>query len=112
MPARLDAEYVDEHDQRKTPVMLHRAILGSLERFIGMLIENHSGAMPPWLAPTQAVVCSISESSAHYAAQIAERLKNKALGLSLICEQRKSLIKSVNTVCKRCHIFWWSAKRT
>lgn len=77
MPARLDAEYVDEHDQRKTPVMLHRAILGSLERFIGMLIENHAGAMPPWLSPVQAVVCCISESSAQYAAQIAENLKKQ-----------------------------------
>lgn len=75
MPARLDAEYVDEYDQRMTPVMLHRAILGSLERFIGMLIENHAGAMPPWLAPVQAVVCCISESSAPYAAQITQNLK-------------------------------------
>jgi len=77
MPQRLGAEYVDEHDQRVTPVMLHRAILGSLERFIGMLIENHAGAMPPWLAPVQAVVCCISESSADYAAQIAQSLKKQ-----------------------------------
>ena len=54
MPVRLGAEYVDQNDQRRPPVMLHRAILGSLERFIGMLIENHAGAMPPWLAPVQA----------------------------------------------------------
>lgn len=77
MPERLGAQYVDEHDQRKTPVMLHRAILGSLERFIGMLIENYAGAMPPWLAPVQAVVCCISESSADYAAQIAQSLKKQ-----------------------------------
>jgi threonyl-tRNA synthetase len=77
MPARLDAEYVDEHDQRKTPVMLHRAILGSLERFIGMLIENHAGAMPPWLAPVQTVVCCISESSAQYAEQITKSLQSQ-----------------------------------
>jgi threonyl-tRNA synthetase len=74
MPQRLGAEYVDANDQRKTPVMLHRAILGSLERFIGMLIENYAGAMPPWLAPVQAVVCCISESSADYAAQITQSL--------------------------------------
>ena len=84
MPVRLGAEYVDQNDQRRPPVMLHRAILGSLERFIGMLIENHAGAMPPWLAPVQAVVC-ISEPSADYAAQIAQSLKNKALGLNRIC---------------------------
>ena len=77
MPARLGAEYVDETDQRRTPVMLHRAILGSLERFIGMLIENHAGAMPPWLAPVQTVVCCISESSANYAEQITKSLQSQ-----------------------------------
>ena len=77
MPVRLGAEYVDQNDQRRHPVMLHRAILGSLERFIGMLIENHAGAMPPWLAPVQAVVCCISEPSADYAAQIAQSLKKQ-----------------------------------
>ncbi|QFA67540.1 threonyl-tRNA synthetase [Bordetella pertussis] len=77
MPVRLGAEYVDQNDQRRPPVMLHRAILGSLERFIGMLIENHAGAMPPWLAPLQAVVCCISEHSAEYAAQITQSLKKQ-----------------------------------
>jgi threonyl-tRNA synthetase len=57
--------------------MLHRAILGSLERFIGMLLENYAGAMPPWLAPVQAVVCCISEPSADYAAQITQTLKKQ-----------------------------------
>jgi threonyl-tRNA synthetase len=74
MPARLGAEYVDAQDQRRTPVMLHRAILGSLERFIGMLIENHAGALPAWLAPQHAVVCCISESSADYADEISKAL--------------------------------------
>ncbi len=77
MPVRLGAEYVDQNDQRRPPVMLHRAILGSLERFIGMLIENHAGAMPPWLAPVQAVVCCISEPSADYAAKITQSLKKQ-----------------------------------
>ncbi|MFC4274601.1 threonine--tRNA ligase [Achromobacter aloeverae] len=77
MPVRLGAEYVDADDLRKPPVMLHRAILGSFERFIGMLIENHAGAMPPWLAPVQAVVCCISEPSADYAAQITQTLKKQ-----------------------------------
>jgi len=79
MPQRLGAVYVDAQDQRVAPVMLHRAILGSLERFIGMLIENYAGAMPPWLAPVQAVVCCISESSAEYAASIAQGLKKQGL---------------------------------
>ncbi len=77
MPARLKAEYVDRDDQRKVPVMLHRAILGSLERFIGMLIENHAGALPSWLAPVQVVVCCISEGTADYAAAVAQSLKKQ-----------------------------------
>ena len=77
MPARLGAEFVDQNDQRLVPVMLHRAILGSFERFIGMLIENHAGAMPAWLAPTQVVVCSISEGAADYAHSVAQSLKKQ-----------------------------------
>ncbi|MDP4591007.1 MAG: threonine--tRNA ligase [Burkholderiaceae bacterium] len=79
MPERLGAEYVDDKDTRQTPVMLHRAILGSFERFIGMLIENYAGAMPPWLAPVQVAVCCISESSAHYAADIAKSLQKQGI---------------------------------
>ncbi|MBP6020909.1 MAG: threonine--tRNA ligase [Burkholderiaceae bacterium] len=82
MPGRLGAEYVDAADQRKTPVMLHRAILGSLERFIGMLIENHAGAMPAWLSPEQVVVCCISEHSADYAAEILALLKKQGFRAS------------------------------
>jgi len=74
MPQRLGAEYVDANDQRRPPVMLHRAVLGSLERFIGMLIENYAGAMPVWLAPEQVVVCCISEAWAAYAKQVTEML--------------------------------------
>ncbi len=77
MPARLGAEYVDANDQRRTPVMLHRAILGSFERFIGMLIENHAGALPAWLAPQHAVVCCISEPSADHAREVALGLKKQ-----------------------------------
>ena len=77
MPARLGAEYVAEDNSRQVPVMLHRAIVGSLERFIGILLENHAGAMPSWLAPTQAVVLNISENSAAYAQQIQQILKKQ-----------------------------------
>ncbi|MGP1609774.1 MAG: threonine--tRNA ligase, partial [Burkholderiales bacterium] len=82
MPQRLGAEYVDAADQRKTPVMLHRAILGSFERFIGMLIENHAGAMPAWLSPEHIVVCCISEPSAEYAAEIVLSLKKQGFRAS------------------------------
>ena len=67
MPGRLKAEYVDHDDTRKVPVMLHRAIVGSLERFIGILIENFAGALPLWLAPVQAVVLNITDRQAGYA---------------------------------------------
>ncbi|MFZ9734871.1 MAG: threonine--tRNA ligase [Burkholderiaceae bacterium] len=74
MPVRLGAEYVAEDNTRRHPVMLHRAIVGSLERFIGILIENHAGAMPVWLAPVQVVVASITENQAEYAQQVAQTL--------------------------------------
>ena len=75
MPARFGAEYVAEDNSRRTPVMLHRAIVGSLERFIGILLENFAGALPLWLAPEQVVVMSISEHQADYAQSVAERLQ-------------------------------------
>ncbi|MEQ8798859.1 MAG: threonine--tRNA ligase [Salinisphaeraceae bacterium] len=74
MPERLGAEYVDEHSERRTPVMIHRAILGSLERFIGILIEHHAGSLPLWLAPVQAVVLNITDRQFDYAAEVAETL--------------------------------------
>jgi len=75
MPGRLGAEYVAEDNSRKVPVMLHRAIVGSLERFIGILIEHHAGAFPTWLAPVQAVVLTITDRQSDYARQVAARLK-------------------------------------
>lgn len=79
MPERLGAEYVDEHDSRQTPVMLHRAIVGSLERFIGILIENHAGALPTWLAPVQVVICNISQSQDEYVTQVSQELKAQGI---------------------------------
>lgn len=70
MPGRLGAEYIDENGQRKTPVMLHRATLGSFERFIGILIEHYEGAMPTWLAPTQAIILNITDRQAGYAQKL------------------------------------------
>lgn len=74
LPERLDAEYVAEDNSRQRPVMLHRAILGSLERFLGILIENFGGAFPLWLAPTQVVVMNISEGQADYVAEVTQTL--------------------------------------
>lgn len=75
LPERLGAEYVAEDNSRKRPIMLHRAIVGSMERFIGILIENYAGAMPLWLAPVQVMVLNISESQADYVMQVIEILK-------------------------------------
>lgn len=73
MPERLNASYVTENNVRKVPVMLHRAILGSMERFIGILIEHHAGALPLWLAPEQVIILNISKNQIDYAQAV---LKN------------------------------------
>jgi len=75
MPGLLGAEFVEESGERQVPVMLHRAIVGSMERFIGILIEQHAGALPAWLAPKQVVVMNITDSQADYAREIAAQLK-------------------------------------
>jgi len=77
MPGLLGAEYVGEDNARHTPVMLHRAIVGSMERFIGILIEHHAGAFPLWLAPQQVVVLNITERQAHYASEVKNKLVNQ-----------------------------------
>lgn len=79
LPERLGAEYVADDNSRQRPVMLHRAIVGSMERFIGILIENYAGAMPLWLAPTQVMVLNISESQSDYVRQVVEKLKKNGI---------------------------------
>ena len=79
MPGRLGAAYVGEDSARHTPVMLHRAIVGSMERFIGILIEHHAGQLPDWLAPVQAVVMNITDAQAEYAAETAKLLNGQGL---------------------------------
>jgi threonyl-tRNA synthetase len=77
MPGRLGAEYVAEDSSRRVPVMLHRAIVGSLERFIGILIEHHAGNLPSWLAPVQAITMNITDAQADYAGEVAKSLANQ-----------------------------------
>ena len=93
MPERLGATYIDENDQRQTPVMLHRAIVGSLERFIGILIENHAGALPTWLAPVQVVIANISQSQAEYVAQVAQELEKQGLRVQIDLRNEKITYK-------------------
>ena len=75
MPGRLSAEYVDESGERRTPVMLHRALLGSFERFIGILIEHYEGKFPTWLAPVQTAILNITDKQAAYASELATALE-------------------------------------
>lgn len=89
MPGRLDAQYVDENGSRQVPVMLHRAMLGSFERFIGILIENYAGEMPPWLAPVQAVAMNITDSQADYCHEVCKLLKNKGFRVEVDLRNEK-----------------------
>jgi threonyl-tRNA synthetase len=82
LPERLGAEYVEESGDRVAPVMLHRAIIGSFERFIGILIEQHAGALPAWLAPTQVVVASITDAQAEYAQEVVKMLQKQGVRVS------------------------------
>ncbi len=93
MPERLGAEYVTETSDRKHPVMLHRAILGSLERFIGILIEQHAGSLPVWLAPVQVVVLNITDAQADYAQNVAQKLKAQGLRVQLDLRNEKITYK-------------------
>jgi len=90
MPERLDAQYIAEDGSKQTPVMLHRAIVGSLERFVGILIEHYEGAFPSWLAPIQAVILNISEKQSDFVADIEQKLKKQ--GLRVISDLRNEKI--------------------
>ncbi len=89
MPGRLGAEYIDENGDKAVPVMLHRAILGSLERFIGILIEEYAGKFPAWLAPTQAVIMNITDKQGGFCQKTAETLKNKGFRVNLDLRNEK-----------------------
>ncbi len=90
---RLDAEYTAEDGSRQRPVILHRAIVGSMERFIGILIEQHAGALPTWLAPTQVSVLNITDSQAEYAREVAKTLRNQGLRVDLDLRNEKITYK-------------------
>ena len=89
MPGRLDAKYVADDGSKQVPVMLHRAILGSLERFIGILIEEYAGSFPTWLAPRQVVVMGISQNQSEYVAKVAKELQNKGFRADLDLRNEK-----------------------
>jgi len=93
MPERLDAEYVGEDGARHRPIMLHRAIVGSLERFIGILVEQHAGALPTWLAPVQVAVLNITDAQADFAQEVVKMLKNQGLRVALDLRNEKITYK-------------------
>jgi threonyl-tRNA synthetase len=93
LPVRLGAEFVDEDNSRKPPVMLHRAILGSMERFIGILIEHHAGAFPLWLSPIQLVLMNISQAQEEYTVQVAQKLRSAGLRIQLDLRNEKITYK-------------------
>ncbi|MDZ4200752.1 MAG: threonine--tRNA ligase [Gallionella sp.] len=93
LPVRLGAEYVDEDNSRKAPVMLHRAIVGSMERFIGILIEHYAGAFPLWLSPVQVVLMNISQAQEEYATEVAQLLRDAGLRVQLDLRNEKITYK-------------------
>jgi threonyl-tRNA synthetase len=93
MPGRLGAEYVADDNTRKVPVMLHRAIVGSMERFVGILIENHAGALPLWLAPVQISILNISEAQSDYAQNVAQNLKKQGFRVGVDLRNEKITYK-------------------
>ncbi|PCI44828.1 MAG: threonine--tRNA ligase [Moraxellaceae bacterium] len=93
MPARLDAQYVAEDGSRQVPVMLHRAILGSFERFIGILIENYAGVLPPWLAPVQAIIMNITGSQSEYCEKIQESMQDSGFRVNTDLRNEKISFK-------------------
>jgi threonyl-tRNA synthetase len=93
MPGRLGAEYVADDNTRKVPVMLHRAIVGSLERFVGILIENYAGALPLWLAPVQVAVLNISDAQSDYAQSVAQNLKKQGFRVNVDLRNEKITYK-------------------
>lgn len=104
LPGRLDATYVAEDNSRKTPVMIHRAILGSIERFIGIITEEYAGFFPAWLAPTQAVVMNITDSQADYVQKVAKQLSDVGLRMKTDLRNEKVASKFVNILYAVCLI--------
>ena len=90
MPGRLGAYYIDEHSQKRTPVMLHRAMFGSLERFFAILLEHHAGRLPAWLAPVQAVVMGITDRQDDYVQSVTESLRNQ--GVRVVSDLRNEKV--------------------
>ena len=102
LPERLDAAYIGEDGNKHRPVMLHRAVLGTLERFIGIMLESYAGKMPLWLAPEQVVVCPITSDADDYAHQVVAALQAQGCARAPIFATRKSITKCANIRSPKC----------
>ena len=111
LPGRLGAFYIDEHSNKVTPVMLHRAMFGSLERFTGILIEHYAGHLPLWLSPVQAVVATITSDADDYAHEAIEAARSSACASRATCATRRSITRCASTRSPRSLSCWWSARR-
>src|SRR2546430_16789210 len=101
MPERLGAYYFDEHSAKRIPVMLHRAMFGSLERFLAILLEHHAGKLPAWLSPVQAVGGGITERQGEYVLRVTENLKNQGLRVGADLRNEKVGFKNREHTLKR-----------
>ncbi len=106
LPQRLSASYVGENNERQVPVMIHRAILGSLERFIGILTEEFAGFFPTWIAPVQVVVMNITDSQAEYVNELTRKLQNAGIRVKADLRNEKIGFKSASTLYVVSRICW------
>ena len=112
LPERFGAFYIDADGSKKTPVMIHRAICGSMERFLGVLIEHYAGHLPLWLSPVQAVVATITSDADDYARGGARALARRpGCASRATCATRRSTTRSASTRSPRCRRCWWSASK-
>ena len=102
LPQRFELEYVGEDGKRHQPLMVHRALFGSVERFFGVLIEHYAGAFPVWLFPTQTVVVPIGEKHLEYANKVGETLKGKGVRVEVDGRNEKMNARSASTPCRKC----------
>jgi threonyl-tRNA synthetase len=109
LPERFGAFYIDKDSEKKQPVMVHRAICGSLERFLGILIESHAGHMPLWFAPLQVVVATITSEADDYAATVAQKLRKAGLQVETDFATRRSTTRSASIRWPRCRSSWFAA---
>ena len=111
LPERFDAFYIAADGSKKTPVMIHRAICGSMERFLGVVLEHYAGHLPLWLAPKQAVVATITSDADDYAAEVTAAARKAGLRVEATCATRRSITRCASTRWPRSRCCWWSARR-